>query len=126
MLSASNYTVSATVNDKAGNPGSASHNLAVDTTAPVLTINTVAGDDIINDAEHGQALVISGTSTGGEAGDVVSVVLNGKTYTTTWMPPATGALAFRRRMLRHWVAAHRPSPPASAIGRVTAMTPAAP
>lgn len=82
-LSASNYTVSATVNDKAGNPGSASHNLAVDTTAPVLTINTVAGDDIINDAEHGQALVISGTSTGGEAGDVVSVVLNGKTYTTT-------------------------------------------
>ena len=83
VLSASNYTVSATVNDKAGNPGSASHNLAVDTTAPVLTINTVAGDDIINDAEHAQALVISGTSTGGEAGDVVSVVLNGKTYTTT-------------------------------------------
>ncbi len=82
-LSASNYTVSATVNDKAGNPGSASHNLAVDTTAPVLTINTVVGDDIINDAEHAQALVISGTSTGGEAGDVVSVVLNGKTYTTT-------------------------------------------
>ncbi|HCP1393232.1 TPA: Ig-like domain-containing protein [Escherichia coli] len=82
-LSASNYTVSATVNDKAGNPGSASHNLAVDTTAPVLTINTVAGDDIINDAEHAQALVISGTSTGGEVGDVVSVVLNGKTYTTT-------------------------------------------
>ncbi|HHI3714873.1 TPA: Ig-like domain-containing protein [Escherichia coli] len=81
-LSASNYTVSATVNDKAGNPGSASHNLAVDTTAPVLTINTVVGDDIINDAEHAQALVISGTSTGGEAGDVVSVVLNGKTYTT--------------------------------------------
>ncbi|EMD7210175.1 TPA: Ig-like domain-containing protein [Escherichia coli] len=82
-LTASNYTVSATVNDKAGNPGSASHNLAVDTTAPVLTINTVAGDDIINDAEHAQALVISGTSTGGEAGDVVSVVLNGKTYTST-------------------------------------------
>ncbi|HBA9120291.1 TPA: Ig-like domain-containing protein [Escherichia coli] len=82
-LTASNYTVSATVNDKAGNPGSASHNLAVDTTAPVLTINTVAGDDIINDAEHAQALVISGTSTGGEAGDVVSLVLNGKTYTTT-------------------------------------------
>ncbi len=82
-LTASNYTVSATVNDKAGNPGSASHNLAIDTTAPVLTINTVAGDDILNDAEHAQALVISGTSTGGEAGDVVSVVLNGKTYTTT-------------------------------------------
>ncbi|MCG3056857.1 Ig-like domain-containing protein, partial [Escherichia coli] len=34
-------------------------------------------------AEHAQALVISGTSSGGEAGDVVSVVLNGKTYTST-------------------------------------------
>lgn len=86
----------------------------------------MAGDDIINDAEHAQALVISGTSTGGEAGDVVSVVLNGKTYTTTPMPPATGALAFQRRMLRHWVAVRRPSPPASAIGQATATTPAAP
>ncbi|MBW9309167.1 hypothetical protein FA039_04925 [Escherichia coli] len=51
---------------QSGQPGSASHNLAVDTTAPVLTINTVVGDDIINDAEHAQALVISGTSTGGK------------------------------------------------------------
>ncbi|WP_272732107.1 Ig-like domain-containing protein, partial [Escherichia coli] len=77
-LIASNYTVSATVNDKAGNPGSASHNLAVDTTAPILTINTVAGDDIINDAEHAQALVISGTSSGGEEGGGVRVGLNGQ------------------------------------------------
>ncbi|HDK0011391.1 TPA: Ig-like domain-containing protein [Escherichia coli] len=82
-LTASPYTVSAAVSDKAGNPASATHNLTVDLAAPVVTINTVAGDDIINDAEHAQALVISGTSTGGEAGDVVSVVLNGKTYTTT-------------------------------------------
>ncbi|NPM63350.1 hypothetical protein HC464_26535, partial [Escherichia coli] len=44
---------------------------------------TIAGDDIINAAEHGQALVISGSSTGGEAGDVVTVTLNSKTYTTT-------------------------------------------
>ncbi|MDZ6860226.1 Ig-like domain-containing protein [Escherichia coli] len=81
-LSASNYTVSATVNDKAGNPGSASHNLAIDTTAPVLTINTVAGDDIINDAEHAQALVISGTTTA-PVGQTLTLTLNGKTYTTT-------------------------------------------
>ncbi|KEJ19406.1 Ig-like domain-containing protein, partial [Escherichia coli] len=40
-------------------------------------------DDIINAAEHGQALVISGSSTGGEAGDVITVTLNSKTYTTT-------------------------------------------
>ncbi len=62
-LTASSYTVTATVSDKAGNPASADHALAVDVTAPDLTINTVAGDDIINAIEHGQALVVSGTST---------------------------------------------------------------
>ncbi|HAV9316101.1 TPA: Ig-like domain-containing protein [Escherichia coli] len=82
-LTDGSHTLTATVNDKAGNPASTTHNLAVDLTVPVLTINTIAGDDIINAAEHGQALVISGSSTGGEAGDVVSVTLNSKTYTTT-------------------------------------------
>ncbi|HEI0144232.1 TPA: Ig-like domain-containing protein [Escherichia coli] len=82
-LTASQYTVSASVNDKAGNPASTTHGLAVDLTVPVLTINTVSGDDIINAAEHGQALVISGSSTGGEAGDIITVTLNSKTYTTT-------------------------------------------
>ncbi|MCN5641212.1 Ig-like domain-containing protein [Escherichia coli] len=82
-LTDGSHTLTATVNDKAGNPASTTHNLAVDLTVPVLTINTIAGDDIINAAEHGQALVISGSSTGGEAGDVVTVTLNSKTYTTT-------------------------------------------
>ncbi|NAG07646.1 Ig-like domain-containing protein, partial [Escherichia coli] len=82
-LANNGYTLTATVNDKAGNPASTTHNLAVDLTVPVLTINTVSGDDIINAAEHGQALVISGSSTGGEAGDVITVTLNSKTYTTT-------------------------------------------
>ncbi len=82
-LTDGSHTLTATVNDKAGNPASTTHNLAVDLTVPVLTINTIAGDDIINAAEHGQALVISGSSTGGEVGDVVSVTLNSKTYTTT-------------------------------------------
>ncbi|MBW6098462.1 hypothetical protein HT118_19335 [Escherichia coli] len=53
-LTASQYTVSASVSDKAGNPATATHGLAVDLTVPVLTINTVSGDDIINAAEHGQ------------------------------------------------------------------------
>ncbi|NAH65540.1 Ig-like domain-containing protein, partial [Escherichia coli] len=82
-LTDGSHTLTATVNDKAGNPASTTHNLAVDLTVPVLTINIIAGDDIINATEHGQALVISGSSTGGEAGDVVSVTLNNKTYTTT-------------------------------------------
>ncbi|MFP1496430.1 hypothetical protein ACLB1Q_13115 [Escherichia coli] len=33
---------------------------------------------MINAAEHGQALAISGSSTGGEAGDVITVTLNSK------------------------------------------------
>ncbi|MFP1496431.1 hypothetical protein ACLB1Q_13120 [Escherichia coli] len=37
-LTASQYTVSASVSDKAGNPASANHGLAVDLTVPVLTI----------------------------------------------------------------------------------------
>lgn len=111
-LTASSYTVTATVSDKAGNLASADHALAVDVIAPDLTINTVAGDDIINAIEHGQALVITGTSTGAEPGDVVTVTLNGKTTPPRWTPPVTGVLAFRRQMLRHWQPAARPSPPA--------------
>ena len=97
---------------QSGNPASADHALAVDVTAPDLTINTVAGDDIINAIEHGQALVVSGTSTGAAAGDVVTVNLNGKTTPPRWTPPVTGAWVFRRRMSRHWQPVARPSPPA--------------
>ncbi|MBU5194437.1 Ig-like domain-containing protein, partial [Vibrio cholerae] len=38
-LTASSYTVTATVSDKAGNPASADHALVVDIPAPDLTIN---------------------------------------------------------------------------------------
>ena len=75
-------TVTATVSDTAGNTGSASHALTVDTTSPVVTINTVAADDIINRAEHGQTQIISGSASGAAAGDAVTVTVNGKDYTT--------------------------------------------
>ena len=75
-------SVTASVSDKAGNPASVDHNLAVDITAPSVTINTVAGDDVINIAEHGQAQIISGTATGAAAGDKVTVTIGGQTYTT--------------------------------------------
>ncbi|MBW9971979.1 Ig-like domain-containing protein, partial [Escherichia coli] len=72
----------ASVSNVNGNSATTTHAYSVDASAPTVTINTIAGDDIINAAEHGQALVISGSSTGGEAGDVVTVTLNSKTYTT--------------------------------------------
>ncbi|OUF21536.1 type 1 secretion target domain-containng protein [Enterobacter kobei] len=75
-------TVTASVSDKAGNPASVDHNLTVDITVPAVTINTVAGDDVINIAEHAQAQIISGSATGAAAGDKVTVTLGGQTYTT--------------------------------------------
>ena len=81
-LTDGSVTVTASVSDKAGNPASVDHNLAVDITAPAVTINTVAGDDVINIAEHGQAHIISGTATGAAAGDKVTVTIGGQTYTT--------------------------------------------
>ncbi|MCL9666973.1 Ig-like domain-containing protein [Rosenbergiella epipactidis] len=73
--------VTATVADISGNPSSASHDFAVDTVVPVVTINTLAGDDVINAAEHHQAQILSGSATGAAAGDTVTITLNGQTYT---------------------------------------------
>ncbi|HCM9146300.1 TPA: Ig-like domain-containing protein [Enterobacter roggenkampii] len=78
-----NYTISAAVSDKAGNPASADRDVLVDTTVPQLTIHTVSDDDVINSAEHAQALIVTGSVTGAAAGDVVTVTLNGKSYTAT-------------------------------------------
>jgi DNA-binding protein YbaB len=78
-----NYTISAAVSDKAGNPASADRDVLVDTTIPQLTIHTVSDDDVINSAEHAQALIVTGSVTGAAAGDVVTVTLNGKSYTAT-------------------------------------------
>nr|WP_248725553.1 Ig-like domain-containing protein [Enterobacter cloacae] len=78
-----NYTISAAVSDKAGNPASADRDVLVDITVPQLTINTVSDDNVINSAEHAQALMVTGSVTGAEAGDVVTVTINNKSYTAT-------------------------------------------
>ncbi|MGM3371823.1 Ig-like domain-containing protein, partial [Escherichia coli] len=46
------------------------------------TFNTCAGDDVVNAAEHGSSLLISGTTTA-PVGQTLTLTLNGKTYTTT-------------------------------------------
>ena len=81
-LTDGSVTVTASVSDKAGNPASVDHNLTVDVTVPTVTIHTVAGDDVINVAEHKQAQIISGSATGAAAGDKVTVTIGGQTYTT--------------------------------------------
>ncbi|MEP0086368.1 MAG: Ig-like domain-containing protein [Maribacter dokdonensis] len=76
---------SVTTTDTAGNSASATDTqvYSVDTAAPVITINTVAVDDIINATEDDSPVTISGTTTNVEDGQVVTVTLNGENYTAT-------------------------------------------
>ncbi|WP_350294863.1 Ig-like domain-containing protein, partial [Limnohabitans sp. Rim8] len=85
-------TVSATATDAAGNTSDpATRTLTVDTIAPAApVINIVAGDDKINYAERGAAII--GTA---DAGTTVALTLGGNTYTVTvdgtgvWTYPLT-------------------------------------
>ncbi len=43
-------------------------------------MDTVAGDDVINSIEHGQNLIVTGSSDGLAAGTTLTVTLNGKTW----------------------------------------------
>ncbi|WP_218189570.1 Ig-like domain-containing protein, partial [Pseudomonas sp. PA15(2017)] len=79
------YSVDAQVTDAAGNTGSATDSGAIDTTAPLPTITldaNITADDVINIAESGQQIPVTGT-VGGDAkvGDTVTLTVNGKTFT---------------------------------------------
>lgn len=51
-LTAGDYTITAALTDKAGNSNSTTHSVEVNLSAPVLTIDTVSGDDVINSSEN--------------------------------------------------------------------------
>ncbi|MPW35917.1 Ig-like domain-containing protein [Vibrio sp. B1Z05] len=73
--------VIATVTDAAGNVGKTSEQVDVDTTAGTIKINSsLAADGFINHIEQGQDLEISGTTTGIENGQDVTVHFNGQDY----------------------------------------------
>ncbi|MGN5123177.1 retention module-containing protein [Aeromonas hydrophila] len=84
------YTVTASVTDPAGNTGTATDDGSVDSTAPDLTItldDNITADDVINAAEAGQNIPVSGTVSGEfKAGDIVTLTVNGNTFTG----PVTG------------------------------------
>ncbi|KFF47975.1 hypothetical protein GY26_17555, partial [Gammaproteobacteria bacterium MFB021] len=74
--------------DAAGNTGSAttSRDYGVDTTSPQLgiSLDSVAGDGIVNAGEAGQTLPITGQVTGEySAGDTVTLTVGDQTYTGT-------------------------------------------
>ncbi|WP_420899348.1 Ig-like domain-containing protein [Pectobacterium versatile] len=87
---AANGDVSATVTtrDTAGNVTTAntSHTYGVDTVAPVasISIDNVTSDNVINAAESGQTIVVTG-KVGNEvkAGDAITVKVGTETYQTT-------------------------------------------
>ncbi|MCQ8856559.1 Ig-like domain-containing protein, partial [Escherichia coli] len=76
-------TVDVAGQSSAGNPVSVSHPFTVDLTAVAISINTVASDDVINAAEKGTDLTLSGSTSGIESGQTVTVTFGGKTYTAS-------------------------------------------
>ncbi|KYP88374.1 hypothetical protein WB60_10275, partial [bacteria symbiont BFo2 of Frankliniella occidentalis] len=74
--------VEVSVTTPTGNSAQAGREILVDTVAPSLTIDNLTQDNVLNAKEAGSDQLISGSSTA-QAGQTVTVSLNGKDYTTT-------------------------------------------
>ena len=85
-------SLTADVADSAGNPAAQARvdDLIKNTSAPVISSVSVAGDDIINAAEA-TAVAISGTTSGVEAGQQVSLVIGG--ISATALVDSSGAFS---------------------------------
>ncbi|WP_353663128.1 Ig-like domain-containing protein [Hydrogenimonas sp. SS33] len=76
-------SVSVTVTDAAGNSATAEDSIEKDTTPPTvgITLDAVTDDNVVNAAEAGGDVSITGTVSGEyEAGDRVTLTVNGKAY----------------------------------------------
>ncbi|MCF5765877.1 retention module-containing protein, partial [Aeromonas veronii] len=84
-LAEGSYKVTASITDPAGNTGTSTDDGSVDSKAPDLAITLdadITADDVINAAEAGQQIPVSGTVTGEfKAGDIVTLTVNGKPFT---------------------------------------------
>ncbi|WP_180343695.1 retention module-containing protein, partial [Aeromonas veronii] len=84
-LAEGSYQVTASVTDPAGNTGIATDDGSVDSKAPDLAIAldaNITDDDVINAAEAGQQIPISGTVSGEfKVGDIVTLTVNNTAYT---------------------------------------------
>lgn len=69
--------------DKAGNSTSITRELIVDTTPPPPTVQKLTGDDFLTADELKSTQTLSGITSPNEAGQSVTVTLNGKTYSGT-------------------------------------------
>ena len=83
LTDGNNYAVTADVDrcSPATPRPQASSSILYDISAPTISIDaTIAGDDIINSIEDNSDVTITGTTSGVEDGQTVSVVVNGQTY----------------------------------------------
>ncbi|PLR51578.1 Ig-like domain-containing protein [Chimaeribacter arupi] len=73
----------ATVSNLAGQEAASYSRLTVDSSLPSLTMNPFVGDYVLSDLEALRPQTLSGTTTGIEAGQTVTLTLNYKTYSAT-------------------------------------------
>ncbi|MEP8910334.1 Ig-like domain-containing protein, partial [Enterobacter roggenkampii] len=78
---AGEVTVSVSAKDAWGNTVAAEHPIELDLNAVAVTIDTVSGDDLLNAAEKGADLTLSGQTQGVEAGQTVVVKFADQTFT---------------------------------------------
>lgn len=89
-------TVKVTITDYAGNSNTVTSSFTLDASAanaPQVQIGKVSGDDFVNASEAGNPLIISGTTVRVEAGQSVTVTLNGKTYSGTVLADGTWSVS---------------------------------
>ena len=78
------HVLTADVSDAAGNPADqATVDITVDTTGTSITLDTVSGDDAINALESNSDVILSGTTTGVEAGQTVTLKIDSAEVATT-------------------------------------------
>ena len=78
-LSEGTVTVTVEGQSAAGNPVSISHDVKVDLATVAISIDAIATDDVINAAEKGADLVLSGATTNVEENQTVTITFGGKT-----------------------------------------------
>lgn len=76
-----NLNISATITNSAGHSTTTNLVVNVKTTLPDLTLNAFAGDNILSKLESALTQHLSGKTSADNAGQKVTLTLNGKTYT---------------------------------------------
>ncbi|HAS6069483.1 TPA: Ig-like domain-containing protein, partial [Vibrio vulnificus] len=80
------FDVNVASTDGAGNPvtstGSSTHTVDLAAEAGTVTVANITEDDVVNAAESGQTIAVTGTATGGDIaqGDKVTMTINGTDY----------------------------------------------